>query len=233
MIGYLKLNWLSFHLSNIQATRIAYGPDREFRRVVTLDGVMFERSGTMSGGGGKPKGGKMGTAVRDTTVSPQAIQNAEREVASLGEQLRSVRSRRNSATQQYQTAEKTIAQLELDIQKNRLEVSIFCNRLKGIALFDANKPHSYFHVMLIGCLEVTSQVDALSLQRNDLVRQLEVLEVEANPKKEELDTIDKLGKTIADAKSHFASLEANSKQLREKVSLSPQLGAKFSKELMG
>ncbi|KAL4569748.1 hypothetical protein LXL04_025390 [Taraxacum kok-saghyz] len=41
-----------------QATRIAYGGNQEFRRVVTLDGALFEKSGTMSGGGNKPRGGK-------------------------------------------------------------------------------------------------------------------------------------------------------------------------------
>ncbi|KAL4565084.1 hypothetical protein LXL04_029167 [Taraxacum kok-saghyz] len=39
------------------ATRIAYGGNQEFRRVVTLDGALFEKSGTMSGGGNKPRGG--------------------------------------------------------------------------------------------------------------------------------------------------------------------------------
>ncbi|KAK9988847.1 hypothetical protein SO802_029086 [Lithocarpus litseifolius] len=46
-----------------QATRIAYSGNKEFQRVVTLDGALFETSGTMSGGGSKPHGGKMGTSI--------------------------------------------------------------------------------------------------------------------------------------------------------------------------
>ena len=38
-----------------QASRIAYGPDKRFARVVTLEGALIEPSGTMSGGGGRPK----------------------------------------------------------------------------------------------------------------------------------------------------------------------------------
>ena len=55
--------------SNFQATRIAYSGNKEFRRVVTLDGALFETSGTMSGGGSKPRGGKMGTSIRAFSVS--------------------------------------------------------------------------------------------------------------------------------------------------------------------
>ncbi|XP_050264189.1 structural maintenance of chromosomes protein 4-like [Quercus robur] len=52
-----------------QATRIAYSGNKEFRRVVTLDGALFETSGTMSGGGSKPRGGKMGTSIQAFSVS--------------------------------------------------------------------------------------------------------------------------------------------------------------------
>jgi chromosome segregation ATPase len=38
-----------------QASRIAYGADKRFARVVTLEGALIEPSGTMSGGGGRPK----------------------------------------------------------------------------------------------------------------------------------------------------------------------------------
>ncbi len=48
-----------------QAAAIAYGPDKRFRRVVTLAGQLIAESGTMSGGGGKPQRGRMalGTAA--------------------------------------------------------------------------------------------------------------------------------------------------------------------------
>ncbi|GJX53387.1 structural maintenance of chromosomes protein 4, partial [Tanacetum coccineum] len=63
-----------------QATRIAYGGKNEFWRVVTLNGDLFEQSGTMSGGGNKPRGGKMGTSIRATSVSAEAIAEAENEL---------------------------------------------------------------------------------------------------------------------------------------------------------
>lgn len=42
-----------------QAARIAYGGDSRWRRVVTLKGEMINESGTMTGGGGKPRGGRI------------------------------------------------------------------------------------------------------------------------------------------------------------------------------
>ncbi|XP_021600761.1 structural maintenance of chromosomes protein 4 [Manihot esculenta] len=70
-----------------QATRIAYGGSTDFRRVVTLDGALFEKSGTMSGGGSKPRGGKTGTSIRATSVSTEAVVDAEKELSTIVDKL--------------------------------------------------------------------------------------------------------------------------------------------------
>ncbi|KAG0558584.1 hypothetical protein KC19_10G039500 [Ceratodon purpureus] len=105
-----------------QATRIAYGPAEDFRRVVSLDGSVFERSGTMSGGGGKLRGGRMGTTIRDSTVSRESMTIAEKRLESVRTQLIATRQRVSTASQQYQLALKSISQLELDITKIKMEV---------------------------------------------------------------------------------------------------------------
>lgn len=91
--------------------------------MVTLDGALFERSGTMSGGGGKPKGGRMGSTIREVGVSADAIKSSESEATRLTGELNAIHERLNAAVSQYQTAEKAVAQLELDIAKTRMEVS--------------------------------------------------------------------------------------------------------------
>ncbi|KAG0563982.1 hypothetical protein KC19_8G073300 [Ceratodon purpureus] len=105
-----------------QATRIAYGPAVEFRRVVSLDGAVFERSGTMSGGGGKPRGGRMGTAIRDSTVSREGMASAEKELEKVRVELAAIRQRVSVATQQHQLALKSVSKLELDIAKIKMEL---------------------------------------------------------------------------------------------------------------
>ncbi|XP_008796541.2 structural maintenance of chromosomes protein 4 [Phoenix dactylifera] len=104
-----------------QATRIAYGGEREFRRVVTLEGALFEKSGTMSGGGGKPRGGKMGTSIRES-VSGEAVANADKELAQLVDQLNDLRQRIGEATRRYQASEKAEAHLEMELAKSQKEI---------------------------------------------------------------------------------------------------------------
>ncbi|XP_024402503.1 structural maintenance of chromosomes protein 4 [Physcomitrium patens] len=105
-----------------QATRIAYGPAVEFRRVVSLDGAVFEKSGTMSGGGGKPRGGRMGTAIKDSTVSRESMASAEKDLEDVRAELSATRQRVSEAAQQHQSALKSVSQLELDIAKIKMEL---------------------------------------------------------------------------------------------------------------
>ncbi|CAM8982273.1 unnamed protein product [Rhodiola kirilowii] len=105
-----------------QATRIAYGRAREFQRVVTLDGALFEKSGTMSGGGGRPRGGKMGTSIRAASVSRESIANAEKELTAMIEKLSYVRQRISSAVKQYQSAEKEVTRMEMELAKSQKEI---------------------------------------------------------------------------------------------------------------
>ncbi|GAB2234374.1 hypothetical protein Drorol1_Dr00003624 [Drosera rotundifolia] len=105
-----------------QASRIAYGTNKDFKRVVTLEGALFEKSGTMSGGGGKPRGGKMGSSIRAATVSREAIADAERDFDTMVDKLNSVRQRITEAVMKYQTLDKSVASLEMELAKSQKEI---------------------------------------------------------------------------------------------------------------
>ena len=92
--------------------------------MVTLDGALFETSGTMSGGGNKPRGGKMGTSIRADNVSGEAVANAEKELSIMVEKLNSIRQRIAEAVQCYQASEKAIAILEMELAKSQKEVML-------------------------------------------------------------------------------------------------------------
>ena len=102
-----------------------------------MDGAVFEKSGTMSGGGGKPRGGRMGTAIRACSVSTEAIAKAEDDLTTCMERGRDLREKINAATHQYRSAEKVLTQLELQLAKIRMEV---CALLIGTALIMTRKP---------------------------------------------------------------------------------------------
>ncbi|CAK9186095.1 unnamed protein product [Ilex paraguariensis] len=105
-----------------QATRIAYSTSKEFRRVVTLDGALFEKSGTMSGGGSKPRGGKMGTSIRASSISAEAVASAENELSVMIEKLSNTRQRIADAVRHYQAAEKAISHMEMELAKSQKEI---------------------------------------------------------------------------------------------------------------
>ncbi|KAJ1434075.1 Structural maintenance of chromosomes protein [Sesbania bispinosa] len=135
-----------------QATRIAYGGNHEFRRVVTLDGALFEKSGTMSGGGNKPRGGKMGTSIRATSVSVEAVADAERELSGMTGKLNAIRQRIMDAVRRYQASEKTIGALEMELAKSQKEVD------------SLNSQHSYIQKQLVS-LEAASKPHEDELDR--------------------------------------------------------------------
>ncbi|AQK86965.1 Structural maintenance of chromosomes protein, partial [Zea mays] len=104
-----------------QASRIAYTAAKEFRRVVTLGGELFEKSGTMSGGGKRVQRGMMGTAIRES-FSEEAIKNAENELTKLVDELNKLREKMNNAKKQYRSMEDAKSRLEMELAKAKKEV---------------------------------------------------------------------------------------------------------------
>lgn len=96
---------------------------------MTLEGALFEKSGTMSGGGGKPRGGKMGTSIRVSSVSREAVADAENELSSVVSKLEMIRQKIADAARCYQTLEKAISHLEMDLAKCQKEVYLCINSL--------------------------------------------------------------------------------------------------------
>jgi structural maintenance of chromosome 4 len=106
-----------------QASRIAYGAANKFRRVVTLDSELFERSGTMCGGGNKPQGGGMGTSIRESILE-DAIKNAESNLNKLVGDFHKLRGQMNDAKKRYRSLEEAKSCLEMELAKVKKEV---CN----------------------------------------------------------------------------------------------------------
>ncbi|OVA16089.1 RecF/RecN/SMC [Macleaya cordata] len=160
-----------------QATRIAYGGSKEFGRVVTLDGALFEKSGTMSGGGNKPRGGKMGTSVRATSVSGEAVANAEKELAALVDQLAGLRQRIADAVRHYQASEKTVSHLEMELAKSQKQVS------------SLNEQYSYIEKQL-------DSLKAASQPRKEELDRLEELKNIISAEEKELERLTKGSKKL-------------------------------------
>ncbi|EFJ47706.1 structural maintenance of chromosomes protein 4 [Volvox carteri f. nagariensis] len=115
-----------------QASRIAYGQDRRFRRVVTLQGQLIADSGTMSGGG-RPQTGRMAlgnAAPRGAATDARAAEAELREVDKQADQL----GQRVAASQTaLRGAEKELAVLETDLPKARMEAEANSQRAADLA----------------------------------------------------------------------------------------------------
>lgn len=81
----------------------------------------------MSGGGGKPKGGKMGTSIK-ATVSADAVAIAEKDLAELVDQLNGLREKVSHCIKVYQSSDRVIMQLEMTLLKSQKEVIVFLSQ---------------------------------------------------------------------------------------------------------
>ncbi|PPD85703.1 hypothetical protein GOBAR_DD17367 [Gossypium barbadense] len=153
-----------------QATHIAYGGNKEFRRVVTLDGALFEKSGTMSGGGSKPRGGKMGTSIRAASVSRETVVAAEKELANMVDSLNNIRQRIADAARRYQASEKVVAELDMEIAKSQKEVD------------SLNSEYKYLEKQL-------DSLEAASRPKKDEIDRLEELKKIISTEEKEIDRL--------------------------------------------
>jgi len=102
-----------------QANRIAYGAKRW--RVVTLDGQLIDKSGTMSGGGTKvASGGMSSKLVADTTKD--AVEKLEHDRNQQEEQFRHYQNSKREMEDQLKKLTDRLP--ELDIQMSKIQLDI-------------------------------------------------------------------------------------------------------------
>lgn len=113
-----------------QARAIAYGKQRY--RVVTLDGGVIEKTGTMSGGGKTQLRGKMGQKVQTKTTSSRTSMS-EKDIDVLSTAAQTLQARINDIQHQQGILEQEIKQLTVTISKKEQEVIRFQVQLKSFA----------------------------------------------------------------------------------------------------
>jgi structural maintenance of chromosome 4 len=103
-----------------QANRIAFGKQRF--RVVTLDGKLIDKSGTMSGGGNKvTKGGMSSAALIE--VKPEDIQAMEKESESRVVELRQIQEQQKSLSSEYELLAQKLSICEVELTKCEMDVN--------------------------------------------------------------------------------------------------------------
>lgn len=170
---------------------------------------MFEKAGTMTGGGARPRGGKMGTSIR-ATVSGEAVANAEKELSDLVEHLTTVRSKLKDAVKCYRDSEKAISPLEMELAKSQKEVNTPFKILLFFVL------HIFVDVFYLTYV-YHWQIGSLKLLLGDLEKQLDSLKAASEPTKEEVDRLEEIANIISAEEKEIDRLTNCSKQLKAKV----------------
>jgi structural maintenance of chromosome 4 len=173
-----------------QASRIAYSGDKRWRRVVTLKGEMINETGTMSGGGSKPRGGRLllGNAAPRTANGKDAaveLREVEKELESAVNALKDAREAFTEAQAEVRAARLALQDIETAIPKLQLEASAASDRaadLKaGMAQLEAATKVSPEHAARLKSLEADiagdeKELASLRKKSEGLMRKAEELE---------------------------------------------------------
>ncbi|KAG0242079.1 hypothetical protein BGW41_004895 [Actinomortierella wolfii] len=106
-----------------QANRIAYGKQRW--RVVTLDGQLIDKSGTMTGGGTRVMRGAMSSSVTDE-YTPEMIQKLEQQRDQAEAEYRLFQQERMSLERELQSTRTSIPKMEM--RQSMLQVEVEATR---------------------------------------------------------------------------------------------------------
>lgn len=111
-----------------QASRIAYSPQRP--RVVTLNGELFEPSGTMSGGGRTVLTGRMGKAAAIVHIDPTEVRRTEEKVEELTANVNQLRRQRAEYEDCLQNAGRDLNSMKTNLKKNLMDID-GCSKQEG------------------------------------------------------------------------------------------------------
>ncbi|MCL4132779.1 UNVERIFIED_CONTAM: hypothetical protein GTU68_029018 [Idotea baltica] len=103
-----------------QASRIAYSKQRP--RVVTLNGELFEPSGTMSGGGRSVLRGRMGKSATVVNIDPQEVGRSENKVQELTAQVNQMRRQRADFEDCLQNSGRDLNTMKVNLKKYIMEI---------------------------------------------------------------------------------------------------------------
>ena len=165
-----------------QANRIAYGAKRW--RVVTLDGALIDKSGTMSGGGSTVKKGLMSSKLVAGTTKEQVVK-LEGDRDALEQQFQEFQEHQREVESRLRYLKDQIPQLETKMQKLNLEIESSAKTLADAQrrIKELSKEHqpSQSDDNRLGVLEkevskLNKEVEKLHSETSSLEEEIKVLQ---------------------------------------------------------
>jgi structural maintenance of chromosome 4 len=111
-----------------QAKRVAYGATRY--RVVTLDGQLIDKSGTMSGGGSRPSRGGMSSKFADAEYSPEQVARLQQEVVQLEGELQALTMKVQRYEVELRDMQDRPGQIDIEMEKAQMALKVGAKTLE-------------------------------------------------------------------------------------------------------
>ena len=227
-----------------QANRIAYGARRW--RVVTLDGELIDKSGTMSGGGSTVKRGLMSSKlVADTTKEQVSRLEVDRDA--LEQKFQEFQDRQRELESRLRDLKDQIPELETRMQKINLEIESAAKNLADAQrrIKELGKEHqpsqsddNRVAVLQKEIAKLGKEVDKLhgetsSVEEEIKVLQDKIMEVGGEKLRAQRAKVDSLKEEISSQSEEMSNAEVKkAKTEKQKIKLEKDY-AKATKELEG
>ncbi|KJZ78177.1 hypothetical protein HIM_02215 [Hirsutella minnesotensis 3608] len=224
-----------------QANRIAYGAKRW--RVVTLDGELIDKSGTMSGGGTTAKKGLMSSKLAaDTTKEHVAKLESDRDAWET--KFQEFQEYQRECESRLKELKEKIPQLDIKIQKIRLEVESATRNLADVErrIGEVSKEHqpSASDTKRISTLQkeiakLNAEIEQLrgetaSVEEEIKALQDKIMEVGGEKLRAQRATVDRLKEEITSHNEEMSNAEVQrAKAEKQKVKLAKDI-AKATRE---
>lgn len=210
-----------------QANRIAYGAKRW--RVVTLDGQLIDKSGTMSGGGTRVARGRMSSKlVADVSIEQVSKLEVDRETAE--QRFQAFQERQRELEVVLKNVQDGIPKLETEIQKAQLEIDSIDRNMK-----DAQKRAAEITAQHQPSKSDESRVNALRKQIASLEKEVNKIHAETATVEEEIKALqDKImevgGIRLRSQRAKVDGLKDQAKTLTEEMSTAEIAKVKAEKQ---
>lgn len=140
-----------------QANRIAYGQQKRWR-VVTLEGQLFDTSGTMSGGGTKVAKGGMSSKLASDAVQPAVLKQYETDSDKLNQELEELLAERTTLENEVEQLQKQLPALELSAQKLELDLQNADKRIEQDERRIKELRYAFVHCLPVPLLNLNFRV---------------------------------------------------------------------------
>ncbi|KAK4047568.1 Structural maintenance of chromosomes protein 4 [Microbotryomycetes sp. JL201] len=182
-----------------QGKRLAFGSGKRWR-VVTLDGQLIDTSGTMSGGGGRPARGRMGSKIASDDVSPEVMAKCEQEHKVATEALQALVADCQRVERELKSVQSRLPVVEMEISKIEMEL-------------EANQDRIQDTERLLAELKVQSKPDAGEVRKiAQLDRSIAALQNELESLQKETTSIENKIKKLQDKILEVGGIKLRSQQ---------------------